>query len=259
MSPIHIFLPFLLVLPVLSHELHHKAFRAWKTPKVNKHRLSLIIQRLKLNETKRLDGADLSDIHQSTDPVSKLTASEQCPMFQSFSSCACEPTCNNPNPYCPNCEPGCTCRNGFVRSSLHLCVLPEECPRTKLRRFELQAPRRLYEAVPVVLSSTTTTEEPTTTEPSLPSTTTESFLIEEMVTVPLLVLRNGPTPPSAPPMLQEPSDMIGAPSATPPPDFSYGPPGMNAAKVALYENFLKQKKIMKALRHRRNQFAKRML
>ncbi|EGT55196.1 hypothetical protein CAEBREN_22762 [Caenorhabditis brenneri] len=242
MSPISLILPFLLVIPSLSHELHHKAFRALKTPKVNKHRLSLIIQRLKLNETTR------------------LRAPENCPMFQSFSHCACEPTCNNPNPICSTCEPGCTCRNGFVRSSLRLCVLPEECPRTKLRRFELQPPRRLYEAVPVVLSSTTTTTEKPTTETTTIITTTESSIIEEMVTVPLIVLRNGPTPPSAPPTLQEPvSDMIGAPSATPPPDFSYGPPGMNAAKVALYENFLKQKRIMRALRHRRNQFAKRML
>uniref|UniRef100_A0A1I7TS69 TIL domain-containing protein n=1 Tax=Caenorhabditis tropicalis TaxID=1561998 RepID=A0A1I7TS69_9PELO len=183
-------------------------------------------------------------------------------MFQSFSQCACEATCNNPNPICSSCEPGCTCRNGFVRSSLRLCVLPEECPRTKLRRFELKPPRKLYEAVPVVLTSTTT-EEPTTvltTEETTTLITTKASIIEEMVTVPLIVLRNGPTPPSAPPMLQEPiSDMIGAPSATPPPDFSYGPPGMNAAKVALYENFLKQKRIMRALRHRRNQFAERML
>ncbi|CAO4379606.1 unnamed protein product [Caenorhabditis nigoni] len=246
MSPLYLILPFLLVLPTISHELHHKAFRALKTPKVNKHRLSLIIQRLKSNDTTRLNNP------------------EHCPMFQSFSYCACEPTCNNPNPICENCEPGCTCRNGFVRSSLRLCVLPEECPRTKLRRFELQPPKRLYEAVPVVLTTTipttTTTEEPTTTTETPTTTTSESSFVEEMVTVPLIVLRNGPTPPSAPPMLQEPiSDMIGAPSATPPPDFSYGPPGMNAAKMALYENFLKQKRIMRALRHRRNQFAKRML
>lgn len=226
----------------VSHEFRHKAFRTLKTPKVNKQRLSLIIQRLRMNDTTRINGE------------------ENCPMFQSFSHCACESTCNNPDPYCSKCEPGCTCRNGFVRNSLKLCVLPEECPRTKLRRFELQPPRRLYEAVPVVI--TTTTEEPTraTTEEPTTELITATEIADELVTVPLIVLRNGPTPPSAPPMLQElSSDMIGAPSATPPPDFSYGPPGMNAAKVALYENFLKQKRIMRALRHRRNRFAKRML
>ncbi|CAI2354715.1 unnamed protein product [Caenorhabditis sp. 36 PRJEB53466] len=249
MSP-HFFLLLLLLLLLLvvstiSEEFafRHKAFRSLKTPKINKNRLSLIIQRLRMNET-----------------ATKFSGTERpCPVFQAFSACACEPTCNNPNPVCAICEPGCTCRNGFVRSPLRLCVLPEECPFTKLRRFELAPPRRLYEAMPVVVTSTTTFE-PTSTETT--TTATEiAFEESEFVTVPLIVLHNGgPTPPSAPPMLQARNpEMIGAPAATPPPDFSYGPPGMNAARFALYEDFLKQKRIMRALRHRRNRFAKKML
>uniref|UniRef100_A0A8R1DM17 TIL domain-containing protein n=1 Tax=Caenorhabditis japonica TaxID=281687 RepID=A0A8R1DM17_CAEJA len=233
-SSIVYLLPFLVIFNAMAHEFHHKAFRPWKTPKLQKNRLSLIIQKLRMNENTKFSGAGT------------------CPVFQSFSPCACEPTCNNPNPLCNTCEPGCTCRNGFVRSPLRLCVLPEECPNTKLRRFELAPPKRLYEAVPVVISTTTTS----TAEP----TTAVHFEEIEVVTAPLLILQNGPTPPSAPPMFATPnSDMIGAPAATPPPDFSYGPPGMSAANLALYEDFLKEKRIMKALRLRRNRFAKKML
>ncbi|CAI5451457.1 unnamed protein product [Caenorhabditis angaria] len=199
-----------------SEDTLPKAFNSLKIRKFNKNRL--IIQRLKIGSNTKFVGE-----------------SENCPKFMNFTACSCEPTCDNSNPLCINCQPGCVCRNGFVRNQDFLCVLPEECPN-----FEMRNEEEKYEAEPVV--------------PIIKLTKKPKF-VEPTTTVPLVIFRHGPTPPPSPPMLHTfpPTDpeLIGAPSATPPPDF--GPPGMTAERVNAYEKYLKERRIMRALRKRRQQ------
>ncbi|CAB3399091.1 unnamed protein product [Caenorhabditis bovis] len=158
--------------------------------------------------------------------------SEVCPKNEmKWTICACEATCDNPAPKCAECVNKCACPNGFLRNNEN-CILPEDCD---FKSISLRFPvKPLNEAIPV--TTTTASETVSTVDEPMPE---------------LVLLRVGPTPPSAPPTLTVmDSDMIGAPSATPPPDFSYGPPGMNAARYKMYQDYLKQKRISRALRKR---------
>ncbi|CAD6197633.1 unnamed protein product [Caenorhabditis auriculariae] len=235
---------------LLVHAFDIPKFKGYNykfTEKVNKTKLSVRLQKLKIGPSAEL----------------KFIKPTLCPPFMEFSNCACDRSCVAPDLKCENCLPGCVCRGGFLRNDLRHCVLPEECPKESnpLERV-VMIPQKLYQAVPIKLGADIEPKKEEPMEPSPPSTRPRAMMSEPAapsgpsVSEPaptLVFLRNGPTPPPGPPMINAADlfDMVGAPSATPPPEFHYGPPGMNAERYQQLDSFLKRRRLLKALRQRR--------